>query len=255
MVQFLRFWSAAFGLAWTDGRAMTKTGPGKVVSGLVVVVAAGLGLRYAEAALVHVGINLGPESLIKELLKAVVGVLASGVVVAALVVAWAVLIAPPLLWGRERKRAAILPFGAQMQLFRVKECWWIQPRIQPPTREAYVMLELTRDVKDAQLKLWAYHNGARIRLVHDETLTAPRGREVRLVLATAAIFDESSHGASRFPGGDAFTENEMKLVRIEMIAGKVTQDYRVMVGAMHTGQQRHMIVLAAENIPYFWPGP
>lgn len=234
---------------------MIKTGPGKVVSGLVVAAAAVLGLRYSEAALLRVGIALGPDSVSKELLKAVVGVLASGVVVAVLVAVWALLIAPPVLWGRERRRAAILPFGAATPLFRVTDCWWIQPPIQPPTREAYAVLELTRDVSGAQLKVWAYHNGARIRLVHDEILTAPKGREVRLVLATAAIFDPSGYGGQRFAGGEIFTENEMKLVRIEMIVGKAVQEYRVMVGAMRTGEQRHMIVLAAENIPYFWPGP
>lgn len=254
MADFLRFWAAAFRTAWADGRAFLRSGAGKAVGGLVVVVFAALGLRYAEAGLAHLGVALGAESIEKELLKALAGVAASAVVALALVVAWAVLIAPAKLWSQQTRRAACFPFGVSTPLFGVKECWWTEMPVKPATREAYLILEFRKEVKEAQLKVWGYHNGARIRLIHNRTLSASKGEEVRLVLATVFVLAESSHGGSVFADGQPFNENELKLVRLEMTAGKMKQEYRVVLGSMHTGDQRQLIVVAAENNPYFWSG-
>jgi hypothetical protein len=141
---------------------------------------------------------------------------------------------------------------AETPLFKVTECWWDQMPTSPPTRQAYAIIEYTRDLKDAQLKVWGYENAVSFLVEAHPAVTQLKGHKHRIPLATVSIHDRAipnKWGA----GGPAFGENSPKLVVIEMMMGDVRQEYRIGLMAMLTGDQCHLSVVTPDNNPYFWP--
>lgn len=255
MGDYLRFWWAAFKVGRDTAWDLLGSGWDKLGRALVLSLVAALVLWIAAPFLEPYGVKLGGDVAVKAVVTALLGPLA--VVALFLIVAVAAMLtyAPFKLWRDEHRKAAAFPWGGRKPLFEVAECWWDQLPGMPAEREAYVIFTIKRDVQAAKLKVWAYHNGARIRVVHEDAITASEGVRVRVPLARVKIID----GCPRFvgSGGDEpFEPHELKMVRIEMTAGKVVQEYRAMVMAhcVIDPPQWHLHVVAADNNPAFWPG-
>lgn len=255
MGDFIRFWRRACRIGAGTATRLLATPLGKAISGLIVAGSVAVSIQYGEPLFERLGLDLGPNGTGKDLLKGVLGALAPVGFLALVIVFTTIFYAPIVLWRTERRKNVGFPYDAETPFFRVTECWPGQPPSLARYWEVTAILELTRNIENAELKVWGYEDGASRHLIRAERVSGLKGQKIRLLLATVAINDDQVRGCHfGDENGPSFSENGLKLARIEMTGGNVVQEYRVIVTAMRTvNETRQLNAVTPDWNPYFWP--
>lgn len=143
------------------------------------------------------------------------------------------------------------------QLFDHAACWWEQPSNEPARREAYSRLIFTRDLKNAELRLWGYDNGNMAPKLIESRVgqTYLKGADLRVILATVPIH-ETSPLDPRF--GDQhnpliLNPQGAKLVVLEMRCGRRKQTVPVEIYVSPPGDQWTIHPISEGASPFLWP--
>jgi len=227
------YWSVVRNRALKDALAeMRWTGPMKVLQSVFPTVASGV---FTWGATHQPAYGAGAS---------LVGL---GAVFAVWVIAKFVSV-PPEIDREQRARIFPGPYD-DTPIYKLDYCATNQEGTE---RVAVAKITFTKNVSKAQIKIWAYESKASKHLIYSEDAVSQMKDETRSYeLARVSIFDRNI--PNRWGGtGQTFSENEPKLIIIEMSESDIRQEIRIILEALFLEQQCKLHVFSSDWNPYFW---